>query len=464
MRHLMRTAAVLLGTALAASASAQDAPPPAPPAPPAAPAAKKPPKEPPKAAETRILEALREVFGGGAAAVAARASLEGAIAEWGAEAKEDPLRAVKWWKGALASALSNPIKKTGIFEEKVPLAEGKEAHLWVSVPKSHGPKAACPAILSILAADQDPKKALPALYGDLLKEWIVVAVVADPKAAGFDVVKEPWTAALGLRWAVEHLRVDRDRVVLDAAPAQANLALSLGAEWAVHFAGVVLRGPSATTPLASNLGLCGVALVEPAASSEAHAKAAEAVKAAVPAAAAVPAGDAGAAALHQWMADLPPRRISQPGPEGYSWRTRPQGGEPWGYWLWVFRAADSKKDHLVAVKVKRDVEKGVVDIESDNLAEGVLLLNDEVVDLDREVTVRVNGKEIWKGKPERSVKTALYWIGQTGERTLFVPAEVRFTVEEVSVAPKKAAGPAPAPGAAGKGGAPAAPADAPPPK
>jgi hypothetical protein len=371
---------------------------------------------------------------------------------------------VKWWKGALAGTLQPKVKKTGVFEEKISLAEGKEARIWVSVPRSHGPKTLSPLLLTVLAADQEAKKALPALYGDLLKDWIVVALPADAKAAGFDVVREPWLAALGLRWAVENLRVDRDRVVLDAAPAVSNLALALGAEWTVHFAGVVLRAPTGTNPLSANLGLCAVALVEPVPGADAHAKAVEALKAAVPAAASVPAGDAGTAPLQKWIGEVPARRLPQAGAEPLSWRTRPQGGEPWGYWLWVFRAADAKKDRLVTVTLRRDAEKGIVDLESDNLAEGILLLNDDLVDLDREVQVRVNGREVFRGKPARSAKTALYWIGQTGERTLFVPAEIRFTVPADAVAPKKAGGdPPPAPAPAGEPG-PEAPKEPDPPK
>ena len=110
---------------------------------------------------------------------------------------------------------------------------------------------------------------------------------------------------------------------------------------------------------------------------------------------------------------------------------------------------------------------GTVDLVADNLAEGCLLLNDELLDLDREVTVRVNGTQVWKGKPERSLKTAIYWIEQTGERTLFAPAEVRFTVPADARAPKKAANgspPPPAPGAGGGGDAapPAKPPEKPP--
>ena len=454
MRPPFVSVAVLLA-ALAAPAVAQDGggAPPAPPAPapPAgAPAAKKAPKDPGRAVATRIEESLRNLFAGGdASRESVRRALETAVAEWSLDAKEDPLRSVKWWRTALAAALPSHTKKSGIFEEKVPHLEGREARLWVSLPKSYGPKATSPLVLCVLDADQDPKRAIPAAYGDLLKEWIVLAIVADPKSSGLDLEKEPWLTALGLRWAVENLRVDRDRVVLDASPEHANLALNLGAEWAVHFSGVVLRGPSASTNLAPNLALCGTAVVAAENPTDAQKKSADAVKAAAPSAASVPAGKEAPAAIQKWISELPPRRISA-GEASAPWRARPQGGETWGYWLWVFRAAEAKKDRLVSVQIKRDAAAGVVDLVADNLAEGCLLLNDDLLDLDREITVRVNGTQVWKGKPERSLKTAIYWIEQTGERTLFAPAEVRFTVPADARAPKKAAGGGPPPAAPGE--------------
>ena len=469
MRPPFVSVAVLVA-ALAVPAAAQDGggAPPAPPAPPAgAAAAKKAPKDPGRAVATRIEESLRNLFAGGdASRESVRRALDTAVAEWSADAKEDPLRSVKWWRTALAAALPSNTKKSGIFEEKVPHLEGREARLWVSLPKSYGPKATSPLVLCVLDPDQDPKRALPAAYGDLLKEWIVIAVVADAKASGLDIAKEPWLTALGLRWAVENLRIDRDRVVLDASPGQANLALTLGAEWAVHFSGVVLRGPSALTNLAPNLALCGTAVVAAENPTDAQKKAADAIKAAAPSAASVPAGKEAPAAIQKWISELPPRRISA-GDAPAPWRARPQGGETWGYWLWVFRAAEAKKDRLVSVEMKRDAATGVVDLVADNLAEGCLLLNDDLLDLDREITVRVNGTQVWKGKPERSLKTAIYWIEQTGERTLFAPAEVRFTVPADARAPKKAAG-GPPPAAPAGGGAesppaapPAPPAEAP---
>lgn len=429
MKRLALAAALVLG--LAAPSPAQDGA--------AAPApARKVPKDPSGKVGDRILDALRALLeGSGAARVAAQATLESAVADWAAEAKDDPLKAVKWWKGALASTLTTGSKRSGIGEVKVAYAEGREARLWVSVPKSYSPKNLHPLLLVILDRDEDPKRALPAHYGDLLKDWIVVAIPADPRQAGFDVTKEWWLAGLGLRHAIDEYRVDRDRVVLDAGPGSSNTAAFLGAEWAVHFAGCVLRGPTEASPLASNLSLCRTLAVLPEAATPPQKDALEKIRAAAPETTVLAEGGAGAEAVQAWIQETPPRRITGPDLATYSWKTRPQGGEPWAYWLWVFKAADARRDRYVTLTVTRDAAGGILDIAGDNLAEGILLLNDDHFDLDRDLQVRVNGREVWKGRAQRRVHTMLYWIGQTGERTLFVPAEVRFTVPADAVAPAR---------------------------
>ena len=434
MRKFVLTAALALGAALVPAAAAQDGGG----APAGGPAAKKAPKDPPKAVAAKIEEALKGVFGGSAASrLGARAALDAAVAEWEADAKEDPLRHVKWWRGALGGTLPAAARRPGIFPEKVAYIEGREATLWVSVPKAYSPKTVHPLILAVLDRGEDPRKVLFALYGDLLKEWIVVAVPSDPKESGLDVVKEPWLAAVGLRHAIDTLRVDRDRVVLDATGGTSNLAVSLGSEWAVQFAGCVLRAPTASSPLIGNLGLGSVLVVTSQVPTEPQKKVVEEIGVAVPTVAFLSDGKGSADAVQKWLAAVPPRRVSNAETGSFSWKTRPQGGEPWAYWLWVFRAADAKKERPVAVTLTRDAGGAALDLVTDNLAEGILLLNDDLLDLDREVAVKVNGREVWKGKPERRVKTALYWIGQTGERTLFVPAEVRFTVPADLQVPKK---------------------------
>ncbi len=462
MKKRILAALPVLAALLAADARAQDGgggAPPVPPVPPAA-AAKKAPKDPPRTVAVRIEDSLKSVFSGSAAArLAARASLEASVEEWAADAKDDPLRAAKWWRSALAGTLPSANRRSGLTEEKYEYLENREARLWASVPKSYSPKSASPMLLVILDRGEDPKRVLPMLYGDLQKDWIVVAVVADPKEAGIDVAKEPWLAGVGLKWAIENLRVDRDRVVLDATGATSNLALSLGAEWAVQFAGCVLRGPTASSPLLSNLALGGTLFVTPEAMTEPQRKVLDEVRTAVPAATVVAEGKTAAESVQKWIAGLPPRRIAAAETTTFSWKSRPQDGEPWGYWIWKIRAGEAKKERLVSATFTRDPVAGTVDIASDNLAEGILLLNDDLLDLDRPVAVRVNGREVWTGKAERRLKTALYWIGQTGERTLWAPAEIRFTVPsdaQAPPAPKKEAGASPPPPPAdGTGKAPA---------
>jgi hypothetical protein len=443
MKKLVLSLALLGALAQAAAAQDGGAPVPAPggaaaPPPPPPPQQHKTVKEPSKAIATRIEEALKGAFSASAAGrLSARASLEAAIAEWAADAKDDPLRAVKWWRGMLAGTLPSGARHAGIAPEKYQYLEGKEATLWVSTPKAYGPKALSPMVLVILDKGEDPKRVLPAMYGELLKEWIVVAIVADAKEAGFDVVKEPWLTTLGLRFAGENLRVDRDRVVLDAANGSSNLALSGGSEWAVQFAGVILRGATASSPLVANLALGSVLVLAPDLATEPQKKVVEEVRAAVPGATFAASGKGEGEVVQKFLAAVPPRRIASAENLSFSWKTRVQGGEPWGYWFWVFRAADPKRERPVSVTLTRDVAGATVDFQGDNLAEGLLFLNDDLMDLDRDLSVRVNGKEVWKGKAERQVKTALYWIGQTGERTLFVPGEVRFTVPADVQFPKK---------------------------
>jgi hypothetical protein len=443
---IVAAALLVFGAALAPGAAAQDGgTPPAPgPAPAPAPAAqaKKAAKEPSRAIAGRIDEALKGLYAGSAASrLSARAALESAVADWAEEAKEDPLRAVKWWKSALGAVLPATNHRAGISEESYAFLENRTAKIWVSIPKSYSPKGTFPMVLSILDKSEDPKRAIPALYGELLKDWIVVALSTDPKESGIDIAKEPWLAAVGLRYAVDNLRIDRDRVVLDASANVSNLALGLGSEWAVQFAGCILRGPSASSPLVSNLGLCGTLLLVPDSATETQKMVSLEIAKAVPGAVVSPEGKQSATTVQEWLAKLPPRKLSNSENSTFSWKTRPQGGEPWAYWLWVFRAADAKKDKLVSVTLTRDAAGGTLDLVAENLAEGILLVNDDLIDLDREVKVRVNGKEVWRGKPARQIRTAVYWIGQTGERTLFVPAEIRFTVAGEPVPAKKEAAP-----------------------
>jgi hypothetical protein len=58
----------------------------------------------------------------------------------------------------------------------------------------------------------------------------------------------------------------------------------------------------------------------------------------------------------------------------------------------------------------------VIEIAGDKLQSGAVLLNDEVVDLDQPVTIRLNGRTVHEGPVERSVEFLLDWFAKEHDR------------------------------------------------
>jgi len=79
---------------------------------------------------------------------------------------------------------------------------------------------------------------------------------------------------------------------------------------------------------------------------------------------------------------------------------------PWKrhfYWLW-----SEVPDGEALVVAELDREANAIDVTVDGrLADLSLLLDDRLVDLEREVVVRVGGEERWRGVPERTLATLL---------------------------------------------------------
>ncbi|MCR4317490.1 MAG: hypothetical protein NUW37_14215 [Planctomycetes bacterium] len=64
-------------------------------------------------------------------------------------------------------------------------------------------------------------------------------------------------------------------------------------------------------------------------------------------------------------------------------------------------------DHTPDAKIHVQAERNVIDIESTNVYEVGVFLNSEIVNLRRDVTIRANGREVYKGKPELPLDAAL---------------------------------------------------------
>ncbi len=92
------------------------------------------------------------------------------------------------------------------------------------------------------------------------------------------------------------------------------------------------------------------------------------------------------------------------------------------YWLWW----DDPRAKVI-LEAEIDRERGLCEVRAKRAAYGVsLLLNDELVDMKRELRVTFNGKEVWRGVPERSldvmVMTAVH-----GDESLMFEALVPVT-------------------------------------
>jgi pimeloyl-ACP methyl ester carboxylesterase len=85
------------------------------------------------------------------------------------------------------------------------------------------------------------------------------------------------------------------------------------------------------------------------------------------------------------------------------------------YWLWW-----EKPRAKVVLEAEIDRESGTCDVRADKAAYGVsLLLNEELVDMKRELLVRFNGKEVWRGVPARSLDVLVSTAVHGDERLMF---------------------------------------------
>jgi len=451
MRTAVRLAfAVLLAAAAApapAGVLAQDRPPLPPPAaadeaPPVPGRAPPPADAPPKIAK-EIEANLKEFFDKepafakdssqavetkGARGVAS-GKLQSAVVAWNAAlgGKTSCMRKMDWWKARLFETLTTRNEKVGFSRVETTYQE-KPVTLAVNIPNGYKakPPATYPVILTVLDKDADPKRTFLAAYGDLLATHLVVAVFEDR------LQNDARRMLHALPFLFDTYRADRDRVVLDGLGKGNRFVDELAADSAVFFNGAIFRSSRTLSPLAANLALFPCAAVVPASPPPAVAQTLEGLRRNCPELKVFPP-DA-PKTLQEWIAALPPRKISDQR-QDYTWTTRSVSKpQKWGYWFAVGRTVDSGPELLVTVSIHRDPARNLLELECRNLDAGALLLNDEVFDLDHPLYVNVNGIRVLRVEnPERDVLCSFAWdSGFLGNpllsRTQFVTCIIPFTV------------------------------------
>jgi hypothetical protein len=90
-------------------------------------------------------------------------------------------------------------------------------------------------------------------------------------------------------------------------------------------------------------------------------------------------------------------------------------------------------------------DTNTVEIQSDNLGECFLFMNDDLLDLDKEVEVIVNGEALPKKMMERDLRGMFYLADSVMEQGRVFTAKSRVVVKSKIVAPPPAGAPNPAP-------------------
>ena len=367
----------------------------------------------------------------------ATGELETALRDWTAANKAaggtrglDPLRKTQWWRAALAAVPVQEAAKTGIQKQVMVITEKPlEFNIVTSVPNAYRPGKGIvyPLIVTVIDKEADPKKVLPAAYGDLLQSHIIVALSEDQ-------VKGAHNFFFAMAWAALTHLVDRDRVVIDGIGRGAKWIDDAAPELALQLQGAVFRSPAKTSAVVANLSHIPCWAFQRMPATDATVAAVEGIRkaSAKPEVRDIPGepDDAALKAVQAWIAALPKRTIGdQTRPFSFT-SARLRGLGQWAYWIALTEAAE---EGPVSITMDRKPAENAIDITARNLGAATLLLNDEILDLDRPVKVRVNGIVVAETVPTRSLRTTFaYDTGLAkdllGARDYFITAELPFEV------------------------------------
>jgi hypothetical protein len=234
-------------------------------------------------------------------------------------------------------------------------------------------------------------------------------------------------------------KINPNRVILDGAGIGASGVLYFASSQPWRFAGVVLRGGSLSGPSVANLAHMSVLLRPEKIADEAQMKAFAETRTALagllkeklvdPA----PAGADEAATLGnvtKWVTDT--RRDRYPVPQTWVYEGVAQ---QWGYWFGILGLFNPEKQATVSLKADR--EKKRLDLETVNVSELRLFVNDILMDMDQPVDLYINGELV--RKQVMVSRSALQVLGHAFEKSPIDPGVVfPGELSEILIAPPKA--------------------------
>jgi hypothetical protein len=363
------------------------------------------------------------------------------------------LKTADFWTDAIQEGrFTNPKKPLGAKnkvtsdELEITLKDGKKVKtkMWYRAGAMVSGSKPAPLVVSVLDKDTDPQNYLATAWGDAKsdygKDWVLVAIV---EGDTFPCESDSKLLVYPFKQIVEHFNIDANRWFLEGVGAAANGVQVAATEYMSHrLAGLVLRDPAKaivneTSVLYPTIVVRGKTSEAGKAVFEAYKKIdeknnAEAVVDDLPT---VKLPNEG---LNAWIAQHPRRVL----PTVFPWVTTftETDGEPWTGCVAIL--APGKRGEKTKLTVKYLRETNTIDVQCENLGEFYVYMNDNLLDLDKEVTVLVNTEPNAKKRVERIFKDAIDTADQWEEYGRIFTASIRCVVP-VKIAPPPPANPDP---------------------
>ncbi|MBI1849235.1 MAG: hypothetical protein HYR85_02715 [Planctomycetes bacterium] len=304
------------------------------------------------------------------------------------------------------------------------------------VPKAYNPQSAYPLILAFPPAGVAGDKYLDTAFKDegFREKYVLLAPTLAQGETWFSDTGQFKAIAIVLKTALDDFNIDMNRIFVDGTGESGEDALRLAGSFSDILAGVVVRSGIAQKDVSAvnfrNLPVLFVhAADDPKMQSDSLKKFVDQLQAlkydVSDEKVSGRAHDSCVEANPKILAWFEGKRRTVSVPEiQWSVSDRKFGR---AYWLQITRM-ETGKDVVAQFTAKSDRVKNKIEITSTNVYEFRLMLNDEVVDLDKPLEVLVNGEQAFSGKKERSLRHALDEYHRTGDPTRAFTASLAVNV------------------------------------
>jgi hypothetical protein len=304
--------------------------------------------------------------------------------------------------GSGAKRHMGELKKTKSLDFDVTTKDGKQtkAKLWYHAGALLSASKPCPVLVTILEKGTDPKAVAAYIDAtweankDILEQWVVGAIALSDE---FPVAKDSVIVGVPFIQLRELFNTDANRWYLEGVGNACNETQTAASQiMANRLAGLVLRGAtkavtSANTALYPTLVVHSKQVGDKPGPEqtvfEAYKKINETLNEEL-VVDDVPSVTAANDQVVAWFAKHPLREM----PTKYTWVTTftdTEEGESWAGTIHIQTPAKRGQPTKLSVSYLRDTN--TVDIQADNLGECTVFMNDQLLNLDKPVTVIVNG-------------------------------------------------------------------------